>query len=77
LNANQALATNVAPHQFEIKPAELVTGSTRAAHPCVGIASKDKAVLFRQIGIVVAQIEVEGLVGERRGEAGKLVAGLG
>ena len=30
----------------------------------VGIAGEDKAVLFRQIGVVVAQIEVEGLVSE-------------
>src|SRR5258707_5505459 len=35
-----------------------------ATRPRVWIAGKDKAVLFRQIGVVVAQIEVEDLVGE-------------
>jgi hypothetical protein len=39
-----------------------------AARLRVGIAGEDKAVLFREIGVVVAQIEVEGLVSE--GDAG-------
>jgi hypothetical protein len=52
-----------APHQFETKPAGWVMGSTR--HPArVWIPSQDKTVFFRQIGGVVAQIEVEDLVGE-------------
>src|SRR5262249_60691576 len=35
-----------------------------ATRPRIWIACKDKAVFLRQIGVVVAQIEVEGLVGE-------------
>ena len=35
-----------------------------ATWPRIRIACKDKAVFLRQIGVVVAQIEVEGLVGE-------------
>src|SRR3974390_2002783 len=35
-----------------------------ATRPRVWIPGKDKAVFFRQIGVVVAQIEVEDLVGE-------------
>src|SRR5262245_52355472 len=39
-------------------------GINAATRPRVWIPGKDEAVFFRQIGVVVAQIEVEGLVGE-------------
>ena len=61
---NQALATNVALHQFEIKASRIGNGIDTATQPRVWISGEDEAVLFRQIGVVVAQIEVEGLVSE-------------
>jgi len=39
-------------------------GIDTAARSRVWIPGKDKTVFFRQIGVVVAQIEVEDLVGE-------------
>ena len=36
-----------------------------AARPRVGVSSEDEAVSLRQIGVVVAQVEVEDLAGER------------
>ena len=36
-----------------------------AAWPRVGVASQDKTVLLREVGVVVAQIEIENLASER------------
>ena len=41
-----------------------VTGSIAPPGGGIGIAGEDEAVLLRQIGVVVAQVQIEDLAGE-------------
>ena len=43
------------------KASRIGNGIDTATQPRVWISGEDETVLFRQIGVVVAQIEVEGL----------------
>ena len=56
---NEGRATPV--RDQPIRVCDEIDASTR---PSIWIARKDEAVFLRQIAVVIAQIEVEGLVGE-------------